>query len=582
MCGIAGGMSKTGAPIAAPTVKAMQTALSHRGPDGQGEYFSGPVSFVHTRLAIIDPEHGKQPFIAPRGVAVVANGEIYNDLEIRDQLGNDGYATASDNESILHAYLRHGERFADQLQGMYAAAIYDSGSGRLLLARDPLGIKPLYVADTPQALWFASEVRAFLDAGIVPRQENEPGRDALFALQFVPGQETAVGGVRRVAPSETLVIEGGHIVDRRLRAPDVRRIENSVSLPERFEEIWLSAVQRHCRSDVPYGLFLSGGLDSAAVLAAMARLESRPVITYTAGFDSPAVHDETQQAARVAGAVGAEHRPIQLTADDFVAHLPQIAAALDDPVADYAVVPTALLARAAAADLKVILTGEGGDEVFGGYGRYRAARRPWPFAKPLWAKSHVEAKGVLRERPASSRAVLSATEHALQHARGSKLQRAQKLDVAHWLPDDLLTKLDRCLMTYGLEGRVPFLDDSVAHFGLNLADREKIRGRYGKWMLRQWLAQTLPEADPFAHKRGFSVPVAEWIARIGPNLGPLVARQPGVMRSCDPDRVRRLFGSVTARTGLAAWILLFYALWHQCHIVGASSDGDIFSVLSAT
>jgi asparagine synthase (glutamine-hydrolysing) len=262
--------------------------------------------------------------------------------------------------------------------------------------------------------------------------------------------------------------------------------------------------------------------------------------------------------------------------------LPAIAAALDDPVADYAIVPSALLARAAAPELTVVLTGEGGDEIFAGYGRYRAACRPWPFAKKMWARSHLSASGVLRQSSKTWRADIQETEVNLSRTSGSRLQKAQLLDVAHWLPHDLLTKVDRCLMAYGLEGRVPFLDDSVAEFGLNLADSDKVRGRYGKWIVRKWLERTLPAAQPFARKRGFSVPVAEWIASAGPHLGTLVAQQAGVIQSCAPDRVERLFESVTKRTGQAAWILLFYALWHQCHIVGRSAGEDIFSVLAET
>ncbi len=580
MCGIAGGMTKACFQPEDKILLDLQTALRHRGPDGQGLHRSGKVGLVHTRLAIIDPQNGIQPFVSSEGVSLVANGEIYNDLEIRRDLPDSAYVTGSDNESILHLYLRYGTDFAKHLHGMYAVALYDPRDECLILARDPFGIKPLYVAETHDGLWFSSEPHALVAAGVVAPVIYEQARDELFALQFSASPKTAFRGIRRVEPGETLIVREGRIVDRIRLDPLSHDSQTQASRTTTFETLWMDSVTSHRRSDVPYGVFLSGGVDSAAVMAAMARLEDRPVIAYTAGFSGDPVHDEREHAATVTKATGADHRTIEISSDDFWTHLPVIAACMDDPVADYAIVPTYLLAKAAAQEVKVILTGEGGDEVFAGYGRYRASCRPWPFRKAPWSRHVLAGTGVLRQIPTNWRQTLDASEEQAKSEPWTRLQKAQALDIRHWLPQDLLTKVDRCLMAHGLEGRVPFLDRRLASFGFNLTDRDKVTGRLGKQTVRQWLAETLPEAQPFSRKRGFSVPVGPWLEQQGGRLASLVSQQTGVVDCCHPDVVQSLFRSINSKTAFPAWVLLFYALWHQCHILGLDHSGSAFDVLA--
>lgn len=574
-------MGKNGAPPPLEKLEKLQSALLHRGPDGDGMHVAGEAALVHTRLAIIDLEHGAQPFVSDRGIALVANGEIYNDPQIRNALSDAHYQTQSDNESILHLYARYGLEFVNHLDGMYAVALYDPSQEQLILARDPFGIKPLYYAHGSDAFWFSSEPQAFLEAGVMARHVDASARDKLLGLQFVSGSGSAVSGVQRVAPGETLVIKSGKIVSRTLRPGVTKAVNESSPDLQSFNSIWLEAVDRHRRSDVSYGVFLSGGIDSSSLLAAMAQLESRPVVAYTAMFDSADVHDESEVAGRVAKAVGADHLSIQVTGSDFFAQLPAIAAALDDPVADYAVVPTFMLAKAAAKDVKVVLTGEGGDEVFAGYGRYRAANRLWPFRRLPWRKHRLDSSGLKNAQNSIWRSDIAETERSLSHREWSKLQRAQLVDIAHWLPNDLLCKVDRCLMAHGIEGRVPFLAESVAQYGMNLPDSAKTRGRLGKWIVRRWLDRHLPQADAFSRKRGFTVPVSSWLSEYGRELAGLVSTQPGVLEVFDENAVDHLFKSISPLTGFAAWLVLFYALWHQCHIVGVSAQGDIFEVLDA-
>ena len=325
-------------------------------------------------------------------------------------------------------------------------------------------------------------------------------------------------------------------------------------------------------------MFLSGGIDSSAVLALMARLNSRPVLAFTAFFPGTAARDESEHARELARVVGAEHVEVPVEEADFWSLLPTIAAHLDDPVADYAVVPTYKLAAQARKSVKVILSGEGGDELFAGYGRYRAAMRPWPFAKAMRRSSSFEGLGILRDEGKGWRAGYAAAEAAQRP--GNRLQRAQALDCADWLPNDLLVKLDRMLMANGIEGRVPFLDAEVARFAYNLPDRLKLAKGQGKAALRQWLAGVLPEAKPFSPKRGFTVPVGDWIAA-KPHLGALVAAKPCIQEICRPGSVEVLFKAGGKKAGFAAWSLLFYALWHHVHIEGRAAGGDVFSVLSA-
>ena len=598
MCGIAGWMGRDGTVPEGALLDRFEAALAHRGPDGAGRYQMGSVALVQTRLAIIDLETGDQPLFADgpgdSRLALVANGEIYNYVELRADMKDVTFATLSDCEPILHLYLRHGLDFTNHMRGMYALALYDPATGRLVLARDPFGIKPLYYAETPQGFAFASEPAALVKAGLVAPEIDTEKRDELLQLQFTTGRDTAFRGIHRVLPGETLVVVDGRIVERRLNAPlppgRPRPVDEKTALYD-LDTMLNEAVGLHQRSDVPYGMFLSGGVDSSVLLAMMSRLNAHPVMAFTAGFSGRAVHDERDHARHVAKAAGADHVEVEFGADDFWSTLPAIAAAMDDPVADYATLPTwKLAARAREAGLKVVLSGEGGDEVFAGYGRYRGAIRPWPFRRAMRAKGVFHGlDGVLRTSSPRWRAGIAAAG-ALAKGAGARngnggwtrLQIAQATDMADWLPHDLLTKLDRCLMAHGVEGRVPFLDARLAAFGFGLPDRMKVRHAHGKWALRRWLETALPASQPFAHKRGFTVPVGEWIAEAGQKLGPLVARQPGIAEACHPDAVRRLFADPGDKARRASWALLFYALWHRANVLGRTGAGDVFTALSET
>ena len=592
MCGIAGLMMRDGGPADAGLLDRLLAALGHRGPDGEGRWLAGPVGLAQARLAIIDLATGDQPLFEPgrgegEGAVLVANGEIYNYVELRRTLGEANFRTRSDCEPPLLLYRAEGALFARSLRGMYAIALYDPATAQLQLARDPFGIKPLYYCETDRCLAFASEPQAFLAAGLVPARENEAARDALLALQFTTGRDTVFAGVKRVLPGETLTVEAGRITaGRRAAAVPAPRppITGAGEALRQVDAALADSIAVHCRADVPYGLFLSGGVDSALVLSYMAAQESRPVHAFTAGFAVPGAADELAAARTLARAVGAEHEEVGFDEGDFWSLLPRVAAAMDDPAADYACLPSYKLAALAARSVKVVLTGEGGDEMFAGYGRYRRAMRPaWLGGRRAWHKSLLAGTGVLRREPPGWNADIVAAERDAQARGRTRLQTAQAIDCAEWLPNDLLLKLDRCLMAHALEGRTPFLDPVVADVGFALADRLKIDWRQGKLVLRRLLAQRLPQAAAAAApKQGFTVPVARWIFSRGRELGPLVAAQPAIAALCHPDRVVALFAAGGKRQGFAAWTLLFYALWHRRHMLEKGGEGGVFGLLAAT
>jgi asparagine synthase (glutamine-hydrolysing) len=585
MCGIAGIVLSPGsAPPDATVLQRLVAALAHRGPDGFGQTVVGRIAMVQTRLSIVDVEGGAQPLFAGPA-ALVANGEIYNDRALRADMADVRFTTGSDCESPLQLWLRDRPAFPQALRGMYAIAIHARDARTVTLARDPFGIKPLYIASVPGGMAFASEPQALLASFPLPRRVRRVARDELLQMQFTTGADTIFEGIQRVLPGETLTIGEGRVVERRhdavLPEGGAEEIDEGEALA-RLDKVLMESVDLHQRADVPYGMFLSGGVDSASVLALMARLNAAPVLAYTAGFSAPGAADERGAAAALAASVGARHEEVEITEDMVWAHLPEIVACMDDPAADYAIIPTWFLARRARADVKVVLSGEGGDEIFGGYGRYRSAMRPWWLGGRLMrGRGSFDRLDVLRATPTGWRDGLAAAEAAASRPGRSRLAVAQATDIADWLPHDLLLKLDRCLMAHGVEGRTPFLDRAVAECAFRLPDALKVRGGRGKYLLRRWLESALPQARPFAPKQGFTVPIGAWIAGQGARLGPLVAAQPGVAEIAEPSRVVALFRAASGRhEGFAAWTLLFYALWHRAHILDLGTDGGVFDVLA--
>jgi len=591
MCGIAGVQTANGAAPDPALLDRMRVALAHRGPDGHATLIRADTGLLHLRLAIVDVAGGDQPLFGPDGVALIGNGEIYNDRSTRAGMTGTPFATGSDCEPPAFLYATDGPGFADRLRGMYAIAIHDLSRGRLLLTRDPFGIKPIYYVARPDLFAFASEPAALIAAGFATAAVDPSRANELLQLKFTTGRQTIFPAIERVLPGETLIVEHGRIIERRIRAAlpaGVPRIPRTV---ENLDAALLDSVAAHLRSDVPYGLFLSGGIDSAAVLALMRRAGAGRVHALTAGWDGAGDRagdgagngagngagdvDETAEAARLARIAGADCTRVQMGEADFWALAPRIVACVDDPTADAAILPSWLLGRAArAGGLKVALCGEGADELFGGYARHRKQRAPFRwFARPP------RSGGVFGAHIGEWRDGIANAEHAAAVAGRTPIQRAQAVDVAEWLPNDLLLKLDRTLMVHGVEGRTPFLDPVVAAFAYPLPDAQKTGARFGKLLLRRWLAGAFPEAGAWSRKRGFKPPVGRWIFGHADRIGALVAAEPGVAALMPPERVRAAFAAAE-RESQPAWSLLHYALWHSHYIRGVACDGSVIDVLS--
>ena len=585
----------------------------HRGPDSDGAYVEGPVGLAARRLAIIDLVSGDQPLANEDGrITVVQNGEIYNYRELRLELERAGhrFSTSGDTEVLAHLYEEHGDHFADRLRGMFAVALWDSEQGRLLLARDRYGIKPLYYREAEGELAFASELRA------LPRSEIDlDALEAFLAFNSVPAPLTIFREVRKLPTGHTLVWQEGRSELTRYARPapvsaaDVRGDEEA-ELVEELRARLRDSVRAHLVSDVPVGVLLSGGIDSATLAALAAEEMSEPLRTFSIGFEERSF-DELGDARLVAQRYGTRHRELVLRPDAALL-LPALADAFDEPFADSSALPTYLVSQLAAEDVKVALSGEGGDELFGGYYTYAAdllaQRTGWttPLLRPLVerlpsssarASFDYRAKRFVRaaqlpplERHHGWKEIFSRDARAeltgrrddfdpvdllrtrFAETEGAELlARLQDVDLGTYLVDDLLVKTDRASMAHSLEARVPFLDPVVTNFALGLPTRHKVRGLRKKVLLRKAAAPLVPPELLRRRKRGFSIPAAAWLrGELEPfareTLSAEALRRQGFFQ---PEAVSRLIDDhVAGREDLSRqlWGLLAFTLWHERHV----------------
>lgn len=584
MCGIAGRYS-TSRPVTSADLDPWIKALQHRGPDGAGRYQSGTLGMVHTRLSIIDLAGGAQPLYTQDGqLCVVANGEIYNHVELRAKLESRGhlFTTHSDCETILHAYREYGDAFVEHLFGMFAFALYDVRDERLLLARDRLGIKPLFLKSDGDGLSFASEIKTLLQTD-APIRVHPDALLQYFHSNFSSGAQTIVAGIEKVLPGDLIEVRAGRISARRRywRLTDVEPLEMSYEQASRgFDDLMATVIPQHLRSDVPFGVFLSGGLDSSLLVALIRRYSDQPLHTYSVGFPGAKVNNELIAARRIATQFDTSHTELALSQRDLLGVLAPSIAVAGELMADYANLPTYLLAARASQDVKVVLSGEGGDEVFGGYGRYRGLR-----IKRWWQALKHPGSGGYRVRGLAKSATMADLFPGVRQAsrlarqpfieawrcanpRWSTLARMQYTDITTWLADDLLVKGDRMLMAHGVEGRVPFLDHRVVEFGLALPDRLKVQGRTGKVFLRRWAEQFLPLDHLQRKKQGFTVPAGEWLrGERMQQLAALCSDHPGLASLSAPTQTRLLQRqSNTGDESAFVWALLQYGLWHEAFV----------------
>jgi asparagine synthase (glutamine-hydrolysing) len=615
MCGICGVVSANGS-VDPERVARMSATLVHRGPDSAGELADPPAALAARRLSIIDLETGDQPIANEDGTLhVVQNGEIYNYRELRRELERAGHSfrTHGDTEVLLHLYEQHGTGFAERLRGMFAVAIWDAPRRRLVLARDRFGIKPLYYRDADGELAFASELRA------LPRGEIDlDALEAFLAFNSIPAPLTIFREVRKLPAGHVLVSEDGKVrLERYARpAPLPQRDDEEAELVEELRSRLRDAVRAHLVSDVPVGVLLSGGVDSALLAALAAEETAEPLRTFSIGFEERSF-DELADARRVAERYGTRHRELVLRPDAALL-LPALAEAFDEPFADSSALPTYLVSELAASDVKVALSGEGGDELFGGYYTYAAdllaarigglarlarpvvERLPTSTAKASFdyrAKRFVRSAHLpplerhhgwkeifspdLRSELTGRRSAFDPVDllrDRYEETRGAdELARLQDVDLGVYLVDDLLVKTDRASMAHSLEARVPYLDTVVTNLALALPARHKVRGLAKKVLLRKAAEPLLPREIVHGKKRGFSIPAAAWLrGELEPfareTLSVDTLRRQGFF---EPTVVQRLLDDhVAGREDRSRqlWGLLAFTLWHERHVERAPGD----------
>lgn len=623
MCGITGIFDLQGRrPVSRTVLEAMTDAMRHRGPDDAGVAVFGKAGIAMRRLSIVGLATGHQPISNEDGtVWVVFNGEIYNHAALRAELERRGhhFRTASDTEALVHAYEEYGDGFVERLNGMFAFAIWDDRRARLLLARDRVGIKPLFYFNDGRRLVFSSEIKSLLQSPDVPREVDPEGLDAFLTLESVPAPRTLLRGVFKLRQGHILIADGAGVEERRYWSPLVEpKAWDERAAADALRAELSASVRRRLMSEVPLGAFLSGGIDSSIIVGLMAEAQSRPVQTFSISFRDRS-YDESRYARLVAERFGTDHHEERLDIDP-VNFLDDFRGYLDEPNADTSLFPTFLVSKAARRNVTVCLSGDGGDELFGGYDTYLADRvaggyeaiaprflkravasffdglrpsekkkggvnRAKRFAEAFSFPKELEHYRWMMFLPESER--LRLYTHALRRqitgnpaydAIGGTFSRARLdwdrltrqsfVDLSVYLADDILWKVDLTSMANSLEVRVPFLDHNVVELALSMPGRLKIKGADRKWILKKAFADFLPGEILRRGKEGFSVPLKNWLkSELRPTMES-VLNEDAVesMGFFEWTEIRALMDDhLSGRRNNAhlLWSLIVFHLWHD-------------------
>ena len=612
--------------------EAMRDVISHRGPDDAGLYLDRFAALAHRRLSIVDLAAGHQPLAnEDETVWIVFNGEIYNHADVRPELESAGhrYRTRSDTETIVHAYEQWGDACVEHLRGMFAFAIWDAPRRRLLLARDRLGVKPLYWAEIDGRLLFASEIKSILESGLIAARANEPALPELLSTRYLSGAETLFSGIHRLLPGHTLVYEDGRVTIRQYWDVPAGRHDDEIArlsdrdAVDRFRHLLEEAVRIRLMADVPLGMFLSGGLDSSAIAVLMARMIDRPLQTFSVAFKERAF-SELDYARQVSDAIKADAHEIVIDDQDFFGALPRLIWHEDEPIAHPSSVPLYFVSALAGRHVKVVLTGEGSDELLAGYGKYPRALVNWRAAAaygvvPAPLRSFIAERivprlpsaigrvaqrsflamprtpeamffdnfaaiGLRRQQSLLAPALASAATPQLAYGPSrayfdapngdsSTLDRLLYTDLKTYLVE-LLMKQDQMSMAASIESRVPFLDHRLVEFASALPARLKLRGFKTKWILREAVKDILPAEILTRRKMGFPVPFASWVRGewnevVRDVLHDSRSRQRGLIEPAAVERLLDAHQRGAAAGGDALWSLLNLELWYRTFI-----DGD--------
>lgn len=635
MCGIAGVMyADPRQPVATELLAQMATSLAHRGPDASRVWSSAGIGLVHTRLSIIDLVSGDQPIGNEDGsIQVIFNGEIYNYRALRQDLAARGHVlrTNSDTEVLVHLYEDFGDTFVTRLRGMFAFALWDGRRKRLLLGRDRLGIKPLYLYRDGEKLLFASELKAILVHPSVTREVDDLALNEYLTFGMTVGARAIFRNVSKLLPAHVIAAEVGRMDQSPQRYWTLGCAGNPQLDTRQWQEAVRSkvteSVRAHLVADVPVGAFLSGGIDSSLVVACAAQESSQPIQTFSIGFGEDRFN-ELPFARTVAQRYGTAHVE-EIISPDAVSIMEELAYYFDEPFGDSSAIPTYLVAKLARRSVRVVLSGDGGDEAFGGYSRYlhdikeAAMRRRlpewfrrttiaraaaiWPrvdwMPRPLRAKSWLtnislapglayantlsisEAK--LRQAllgrhrraavaPSAAEQVVAATYESWR--TDDTLTAMAATDLAVTLPDDYLVKVDRASMAHGLEVRPPLLDHELLELAMTIPSDFKIRAGRGKWILRQAFAPELPAAVSRRAKQGFEIPVDDWLrGRLREVFeGAVLKPSARVAELIDQDSARRLYETHRkgwAKHGSVLWCLFALGMWAERYLRNVDTRG---------
>lgn len=598
----------------------MLGSIVHRGPDDQGVLIDDQIAMGMQRLAIIDLDDGAQPIYSQSGrYAVIFNGEIYNYRELRSTLIADGFQfkTQSDTETIVHLFDRYGRDCVDHLRGMFAFAIWDHHERKLFIARDRLGIKPLYYAVVDNTLIFGSEIKSLLQFPSLHASLDLQSLSAYLSLKYVPAPRTLFAGVQSLPPGHWLHVDGDRMNIQRYWdvsfADDAESNLSESEATERLGELLRESVRLRLRSDVPFGAMLSGGIDSSLIVALMSEILDQPVNTFSVGFADGPDQDELPYAQAVADHFKCRHHTLRIGAKDFLEHATRVLFHLDQPIADQATVATHMVASLARQHVKMVLTGEGGDELFAGYARYGGQRyQPLVSWMPAWGKSMLRA-GV-RRMPGLRRAKIAVSALTIPEQAASfanwfpmfnddakpdvlgeamadyrdgaadifaeqldrcastcPLQRMLYVDTKLWLPDYLLLRGDKLTMANSLEARVPLLDHELVQFAASLPASMKLRGNTRKYLLKQVAAKVLPPQIIHRKKQGFPIPIDRWL-RAEANemmhdlLSPdLIARR-GLFNGSQVQKLIAHHESGYADLSTELWGLMSLEMWMQTFV----------------
>jgi asparagine synthase (glutamine-hydrolysing) len=620
MCGICGIFDFKNNPISRDLLENMNTQIRHRGPDGEGTYFAPGLGMANRRLSIIDIEGGTQPICNEDGtINVVYNGEIYNFVELREELRKNGHVfrTQSDTEVIVHGYEEWGDDCTNRFNGIFAFALWDCNRRRLLLARDHLGVKPLYYTVLGDRLLFASEIKALLRDPACPRAVNLQSLSLLFTLRYVPSPQTLFEGIQKLPPGHRMIVQSGGVQIERFwkSLPKIERGISETDLVQQYQALVEDAVRIQMRSDVPVGLFLSSGVDSGCLLALMSKLSAQPVHTFTIGFADGEESNETCDARTLANMFGSDHSELIVSCKDYEKYYERYLWDLEEPVGNETAAAFYFVSRMASEKVKVALTGQGADEPWAGYGRYLGvklsemySRFPQSLTKGLfrsvgerWVRHEQWKRGLtsLYERDMLSRLVnvysfftptmkaqlflpwlkqqiscdgLEAADslRSLQYEVRDldPLTQILYMDTRSNLPDDLLMVGDKTSMANSLEVRVPFLDYRLIEFIETLPPNLKLKGFRAKYLHKKAIEKWLPRQIVHRKKKGFANPIDKWLrSSMRPFVNDcLLSETAAVNRYFDRGYIRRMLErheQNEAQHLRHIYLLLSFELWHR-------------------